>query len=284
MKLALTAVVAFFGAFGSLPAKELPAMFDKPFLGCFLGFQGSRDFQFAIGGDGTSELFFLKDKEAVRTHGLTLHIYYVLQEEVGQGAKKRWVNRTLQKDGFETEHEATATPPVGKPIEFVATFTGDTKVRCSHIMAKDKVEISTTLVSKKTKNPVRVGVRVVVGDMYRHVKEEEEELSARELKTKLKGSEIAVWAVGSRKRSGEKIGLHEIDVELPKKFPKGARKFSLESPRIADHEYTLSTANLENGSFTFRQTKKLLHGFDLFWWPDPAKASDKDTRLVIEVD
>lgn len=284
MKRALTVVLALFGSLGSLTAKELPAMFDKPFLGCFLGFQGSRDFEFAIGGDGTSELFFIKDKKALRTNGLTLHIYYVVQEQMGKGTKKRWVNRTLQKDGFETEHEATAEPPVGKPIAFVATFTGDTKVECSHVLSKDKVEIATKIVSKKTKNPVRVGVRVVVGDMYRHVREEEDKLSERELKTKVKGSEIAVWPVGSRKRSGEKIDLYEIDVELPKKFPKGARKFALESPRLGDHKYSVSTASLENGTITFRQTKKLLHGFDLFWWPDPEKADDKDTRLVIEVD
>jgi hypothetical protein len=256
---------------------ELPLIFDKPFLGCFVGYAGARDFEFAIGGGGTSELFFRKDRKTrLQTGGTTLKIYYVLEEKLDG---KKWTNRFMSEDGFATSFKETATPELGKPVTFTATYTGDTKVEITHIFTKSSVEISTRVVEKTTKNEVRVGVKVVAGDLYRHIKEE---ITKREARTKIKKGRIEVWPVGSKR--SKRIDLSDLELKLPEEFPKGASKFSLESDRIADHEYSLTTADPALGNITFKQRNELFHGFSLYWWPDPAKVKEKDARLVIEVD
>lgn len=277
MKSAALALLAGFLGAASLPAGELPILLEKPFLGNFVGFADSREFEFGIGGDGTSELYFKKGKDRLTTNGCTLHIYFIVEEKV----KGRWTTRKMSEKGFETSHQETDAPAPGKPISFTATYTGDTVVEITHVFSKDGVEITTKPAKKKTKNEVRVGVRITVGDMYRHIKEEE--LKSRELKSKVKGTEVVVWPVGSSKRAGEKIDFDDLEMNLEKAFPKGATRVSLESARIADHEYTLTTANEKYGTFEFRQDKALLHGFYIHWWPDPAKISEKDCRLVISV-
>lgn len=257
-------------------AGELPLIFDKPFLGCFVGYAGARDFEFGIGGDGTSELFFRKDRKTrLQTGGTTLNIYYVLEEKV---SGKKWTNRFMAEDGFETSSKETATPEVGKPISFTATYTGDTKVEITHVFTKSGVEISTRIVEKKTKNDLRVGVKVLCGDLYRHIKEP---MDKREAKKKINGR-IEAWPVGERR--SERIDLSDLEVKLPEKFPKGASKFSLESDRIAEHKYTITTADPALGNISFKQKNEVFHGFHLYWWPDPAKATSKDSRMVIEVD
>ena len=43
-----------------------------------------------------------------------------------------------------------------------------------------------------------------------------------------------------------------------------------DADRLADHGYTISTADPKLGIIEFKQTKDLYHGFSLYWWPDPA--------------
>lgn len=280
MKAILLATVPILLPAAPLMAAELPALYDKPFIGCFVGFSEARDFQFAIGADGSSELYFMEGRDQrLTTTGTTLKIYYVLEERAA--GKEKWTSRRMAEDGFETAHKATMSPALDKPITFTATYTGDTKVEISHLFTKDGVEITTKVVEKKTENEVRTGVKVLVGDMYRHLREE---FTERELKAKIKDGRLEVWPRGSDKSSGEKIDLHELDVKLPEAFPKGASRFSLKSDRIADHEYTITTANEKFGVIEFLQTRELYHGFYLTWWPDPAKSAEKDCRMVITVD
>ncbi len=261
------------------PAEKLPVLLDKPFLGCFVGFQGSRDFEFVIGGDGEGELFFEKDRKRLTTFGCTLKLYYVLEEWSEE--KNRWSYRTMKKEGFETTWTEGVLAPLEELIKFTATYTGDTRVEITHLFKKDGVEITSRIVESKSRNRQRVGVKVIVGDLYRHVTAGLEE---REVKAKIRDSQIAVWPVGgARSSSRARIKLRKGEVKLPEEFPKGARKFSLESERYADHEFTLSTANEEFGKLEFRQKKILYHGFEVLWWPEPAKSEEKDCRLVIEV-
>lgn len=264
-------------------ADELPASLDKPFLGCWVAFADSRDFEFLIGGDGTSELFFKDGKTRLKTGGCTVNVYYALEEQVKEkGGKTRWINRAMKEDGFEDFDPETAEPALGKAVSFTATYTGGIKVRVSHFFTKDGVEIATKLLEKgSSKNDMRVGVRVLVGDMFRHIKDED--LEDRTTKSKLKESRIAVLPADSKRSSGKRIKFEDYELNLTELFPKGATRFSLESDRIADHEYELSTANPDYGLLEFRQTKKLLHGFLVNWWPDPEKTAEKDCRLVIEV-
>ena len=279
MKSALA--VSVLGLAGLLPgvAGKLPVLLDKPFIGCFVGFTESRDYEFALGGDGASELFFKKGRNRHTTSGCTLHLDYVVEER--DESKGRWVSRKMKEDGFDTAEVPTDQPEPGKPVVFTATYTGDTRVEITHLFTKKGVEISSRLVEKKTANEVRVGVKVLVGDMFRHIKEGE--LPARELKAKLRDTEVVIWPVEADRSSGVKVRFYEIGVKLPEKFPKGARKVSLESDRLADHEYTLATARESLGRFEFRQKRALLHGFSIYWWPDPAQSDERDCRLLIGV-
>jgi hypothetical protein len=227
-------------------AGELPALLEKPFLGCFIGFQESRDFQFALGADGSSELFFMKERDVrLTTNGTTLKIYYVLEEI--QDDKEGWKNRRMQEGGFETAHEATIEPEPGAPMTFVATYTGGTKVQITHVFTDDGVQISARIIERESENEMRAGVRVVVGDLYGHL---ESSLDERDLRRKIDDSRIEVWPTGSTNSSGERIDLHEGDVVLQEKFPKGARKVALESPRLPKTAWAPSNSARPETSIT----------------------------------
>lgn len=283
MKPVLMAALASLSCLFTASAEELPSSLDKPFLGCWVGFAGSRDFEFAIGGDGDSELFFFKDKKRLITGGCSLKIYYTVQEEIkDKGGKTRWINRTMADDGFSEFDKETAEPAVGKPVSFTATYTGDIKVKIAHVFSKGGVEISTVVLDKgKAKGKLRAGVKVVVGDMFRHIKDED--LEERGTEEKLEDTKAAVLPVGERR--GKRIKFKDYDKKqnLAEMFPKGASKFSLESDRIGEHEYELSTANPDYGVLEFTQKAELMHGFSVNWWADPKKVKEKDARLVIKV-
>jgi len=253
---------------GGVQAGELPVWTDKPYMGCFVGYE-ARNFDFGLGGDGTSELH-LKDRKKRLSYSLHFSLRYVLEEEI----KGKWVRRQLAEDGFETAQTATITPE--KPITFTATYTGDTKVRIGHEFGKKGIAIRSEIIGKKTANPVRAGVEVVVPDLYRHL---EAGLSERELKKKIRRSEIEVT---SKEGKRAKFDLYE-DENLEKLFPGGARRFAIESERIDGKEVVLATESEELGILTFRQGKKLLHGLSVFWWPDSLKKSEAGCRLWVEV-
>ena len=56
-----------------------------------------------------------------------------------------------------------------------------------------------------------------------------------------------------------------------------------ESDRLGDHEVIFATEEEALGTFEFRQTREMFHGFPMLWWPDPAKIDEKGARLVVEV-
>ena len=259
---------------------ELPSALDKPYLGCWLGFSESRDFEFLIGGDGKSELFFEKDRKRLTTGGCTLKIYYVLEEQVGQGNKARWSYRRIVEDGFEDFGKETADPPLDKPISFTATYTGGVKVKVTHVFSKRGVEISTRIVDKgSAKGSLRAGVRILVGDLFRHI--DDEDLEKKETEDKLEDTQISILPVGERR--AKRIKFEDYDENLPEVCPKGARAFALESDRYGDHEFQLTTANPDCGVLSFNQKNKIIHGFHVNWFPEAGKVSDKDARLVIRV-
>ena len=275
---ALSASLAFFFPVG---AEELPATLDNPYLGCWLAFAESRDFEFVIGGDGDSELFFQKDRKRLTTGGCTLKIYYAVEERVkAKGGKTRWSYRRIVEDGFEDFGKETDEPPLRKPIDFTATFTGGIKVRITHVFSKNGLEIATKILEKgESKGPLRAGVRIVVGDLFRHI--DDEDLEKRETESKLEDTRIAVLPVGARRST--RIKFEDYDTVLTEECPEGARAFALESDRYGDHEFQLTTANPDYGLFEFDQKKKLIHGFNVNWFPEPEKVGEKDARLVVKV-
>lgn len=272
MRVLAIGMLAVMGLAIRVPGGELPAVQEKPFLGSFLGFSGSRDFDFAVGADAESELFFKERRERLKLNDSVIRFYYVLEEKI----KDRWISRRMTEDGFETAYDATDEPEPGKPISFVATFTGETKVEIVHVFGKDTVTIANRIVDKKTENEVRVGVKIVIGDLYRHLTGE---VSERELRSKIKKSTVTVEPV-----EGKKTRL-DLDKKftLQEEFPKGARSFSLKSDRIGGHEFMVRTEESALGRFEFRQTREAYHGFPFLWWPNPEKNGEKGARLVVEV-
>ncbi|MBB81670.1 MAG: hypothetical protein CMN02_11905 [Roseibacillus sp.] len=274
-------IVIALGAVGLARADELPATLDKPYLGCWLAFSDSRDFEFVIGGDGDAELFFIKNRKRLSVGGCTLKIYYVLEEKIkGNGGKMRWISRKMIQDGFENFGKETAEPPLRKPIGFTASFTGGVKVRITKVFTKDGMEISTQVIDKgASKGELRAGVKILVGDLFRQI--DDADLEKRETESKLEDTEISVRAVGARRTA--RVKFEDYDVVLTEKFPKGVRAFALESDRYGDHEFQITTANPEFGVIEFLQRKKIIHGFYVNWYPDPDKAGEQDARLLFKV-
>ena len=102
MKRIVSALSVALALFSSAGAEELPATLDNPYLGCWLAFAESRDFEFVIGGDGDAELFFQKDRKRLTIGGCTLKIYYSVEERVkAKEGKTRWSYRRIVEDGFE---------------------------------------------------------------------------------------------------------------------------------------------------------------------------------------
>lgn len=255
---------------GGLVAEELPMLQDKPWLGCFAGHEG-RGFDFGLGNDGKSEIHFKKGSTRISVFSV-FGVNYILEEEING----KWVSRQIKEDGFETKDKPSDEP---EKVNFIATYTGDTKVEITHEFEKGEVIIETKIVAKTTENKLRCGVRVAIPDLWRSIKEDD--LSERELKKKVDG-EVR----------GETIKDKRVKADLYKKpmlgepeyFGDGARTFSFESDKIAGREMLLSTVDEDSGYIEVRQTKKeAYHGFYLHWWPNPAKAGTDGARMRIQV-
>ena len=253
-------------------AGELGSMDEKPWIGIFSGMEG-RNFDFALGGDGESEVFFKKSGKRLSRHS-TMIVRYILQEQSGG----KWVTRQMQDDGFETKQKPGMDDDV---VTFTATYTGDTKVEIVHEFDSSDVEIGVKIVDFTTKNPLRVGVYVNVPDFYRSLRETEDDLSERELKKKIDDLEIAV--VPLEGRTQKLRDLHEEGTNLVKLFEKGAREVSFEAKGTGGKEVTLSMKEEDLGKLEFQQNKRIYHGFQTYWWPVPDKTGHEDCRLVIEV-
>ena len=274
-------MIIVLGSCGLAHADELPATLDKPYLGCWLAFSESRDFEFVIGGDGDAELFFIKNRKRLSIGGCTLKIYYALEEKIkGKGGEMRWISRKMVQDGFEDFGKETAEPPLRKPMGFTATYTGGVKVRITQVFTKDGMEISTKVIDKgESKGELRAGVKILVGDLFRQI--DDADLEKRDTESKLEDTKISVREVGERRTA--RVKFEDYDVVLTEKFPKGVRAFALESDRYGDHEFQITTANPEYGVIEFVQRKKIIHGFYVNWYPDPKKAGEQDARLLFKV-
>lgn len=247
--------------------KELPLLFEKPFLGAWIGYEED-GFDAAIQGEGWAEIFFKKEQRdglARISPFLSLKLKYSVQEKIGE----RWVNRSIEKDGFETEIEASTEV---EDIEFTATFKGGTKVKVNHIFDGDEILTRIAQVSTESKNELRIGVKVAFPDLYRL----KEKLSEDELEEKLDGDEIRATRVDKKRF---KFDLHEeVDLADEKVLGKGAIEYSLESKRLADREITLSNAKGSKGVFRFEPTKSLHVPLDVIWYPETPTST-----MVLEI-
>ena len=250
---------------------ELGLMNEKPWIGIFAGLE-DRNLDFAIGGDGESELFFKKGRDRTGIHQAT-SVRYIVEEQI----KNRWVRRSMVDDGFETKNKPGLDQ---EKVSFTATYTGGTKMEIIHAFGKSEVAIGVQIVEFTTKNPIRACVQVVVPDMYRSV--EAGDAGGRELKKKLK--DFRVKAVSLEGKS-VKLRKLEDDVDLDEHpiLSKGAEDVSVEASFMRGKELIIASKEVKFGRLEFEQSKKIYHGFNVLWRPVPEKVGEEDCRLVIEV-
>lgn len=258
-------------AMSSVAMGGLDSMDEKPWIGIFAGVDG-RNMDFALGGDGESELFFKKNGKRASIHS-TLKVRYVLQEKING----KWVTRQMDEDALESGGEPGLEHD---EVKFTATFTGDTKVEVTHAFDSSEVEVGVRIVEFTTTNPIRAGVCLNTPDFHKHLKDEDE-MKERDLRKKISDVRIEVTPLEGRKERMR--DLHEKDTNLETMFAKGAKEVSFEADSTAGREVIFSTRDEDLGMFTFRQNKMLYHGFQAFWWPEPDKAGEEGCRLVIEV-
>lgn len=256
-------------AAGGAMAGELPQLTEKPWLGCFAGFEG-RAYGLAVGADGKSEFYFKQGSKRTSIHS-NFKLTYNLEEKVNG----KWVRRTFKDDAFETKDEASDE---GDDIAFVVEFTGGTKVEVTHEFGKTEFIVGTKIVEKTTENPVRCGVSVMVADLYKRF--EDKGKSERDLKKEIDGEVAGETVKGERKKADlyEKPELGGSDY-----FEGGAKWFSIESEKMMGKEMIISSVNEGSGVIEVNQKKNAYNGFYLNWYMDPAKAETTGAKVKVAV-
>lgn len=250
----------------AISAEELPILTEKPFLGAWIGYE-TRDFDFVIDGEGKGELFPKKnvDGDNVRASAFhTIEFEYSLQEKVGD----RWVNRTLEKDGFETDIEASVEI---ENVEFIATFKGGTKAKINHIFDGKEILSRISQVSTESKNELRLGIKVGFPDLYRlrnKAKMEEDEIEE-----KMEGDEIRATRIDKKRFKFDVF--EKVDLNDEKILGKGALDYSLESKQLGDRKAIISSARGSKGTILFEQGKALdLHvPIAAIWYPETPEST-----------
>lgn len=255
-------------------AGELGSMDEKPWIGIFSGMEG-RNFDFALGGDGESEVYFKKSGKRLSLHS-TMTVRYILQEQIGG----KWVTRQMADDGFDTKNKPGMDEDV---VTFTATYTGDTRVEIVHEFGSSEVEIGVKIVESTTKNPLRAGVYVGMPDFHRSVKESDPEVSERDLKKKIADLRVEVISLDGKKVKLRKLYEESVNLEKDPVFGKGAREVSVEAKVTGERDVTLKTKDEELGKLEFKQSRRIFHGFVTYWWPVPSKTAEEDCRLVIGI-
>ena len=259
---------------GSGFAAGLGSLGEKPWLGTWAGMDG-RAFDFSIRTDGSSEIHFKKGGKRGLSHSIFL-VRYVLEEQSGG----KWIRRKMAEDSVDSAQDSTLE---AEKLTFTASFTGDTKIAVVHEFEKSEVYVSVKILEKKTKNPVRVGVEVVVPDFYRHV---ESDMKGRELKKALKGHEYRIVRLDGKKlrlNSGD-LSKTDLKLESPDLLgTKGVKVFEVESDKMNGHEVRLTTVEEDCGELQLKQTKPLYHGLYAIWWPKEDKIGQEGCRLEIKV-
>ncbi|NNC89043.1 MAG: hypothetical protein HKN82_11345 [Akkermansiaceae bacterium] len=261
---------------GVILAEELPMLSEKPWLGCFAGFESS-SFDVAVGSDGET-IIYHKNRGKRLSDIVATKVRFILEEEV----KGKWVKRKIQEDGFATSQEPN---PDADEVRFTATYTGGTKVQIDHEFSRGKVLLGVKVVEKTTENPVRAGVETMVGDLFRNIERDvpkdelEDVLDDKIQKTRLKlepfeGS-ARKYDLGDTMKEDEKAEFDELVQKL--------KSVELSSEKIGNNRIVWMTEDTGKGYLELRQTKPLYHGFYVVWRPLPGKEGEEGSRLEMEM-
>ena len=253
---------------------QLGSLQEKEWLGVFVGTEG-RACDVAIRTKGVTEIYFKKNRERISAF-VAFQARYVLEEQIGG----RWVRRGMTEDSLVSDQEPSLE---AEEVTMTAVFTGETKIEIKHEFDRSETLIAVKVLEKKTKNPIRVGLEVVVPDLYRSIKAEEAE---RDVKKKIKGLEFRMVRSDGKKFKLDAGDLSKADLKLTDKAllgTKGLKYFSVDSDRIGGHEVILTTEEEDYGTLEPKQTKPLYHGLYVRWWPKEDKIGQEGCRLKIKV-
>lgn len=261
-------------AFGSfLLADALPFLSEKPWLGCWIGYE-EKEFDYSITAKDFYGTVSLKEKTKDGWKRISeqrvIKLNYLVEEERGG----KWQRRSIEPDSFETTQGASDE---AESFEVVATYKGGTKLKVSHEIDGKEVMISVAIVETESSNPIRAAVDVIIPDLYK-LKEGMEE---RELKKKLKGDEVRLKTVAGKK---VKFDLYEeINLATEKGLEEGVLEFSLECKNFAEKLIILSSEVEKTGKIFFRQKGVMNEGFTATWYPEEIEEGKPTPKLVFRV-
>ncbi len=250
---------------------ELPQMSDhKDWLGYFIGWEG-RGFDFGIGADGESLIY---PKERGKRVGKDVMVKYIIEEEVNG----KWVRRQFLKEGgLSSEHEKGLDPK--KPIVFVATVTGDTKVQWTHVPSRGSFSIMPKILEKKTENKIRVGLEFSLPQLYRFDKTPEE----RELKRKLSNDYLRGVRLKDGKKAKVKFSDLDDDITSDKYLKDGASAIEMKCDAMKKKTLIIENGGEKTGRIDVVTKGPLYKSFKFIWMAETEKIGEKDTYVTFEV-
>ncbi|MDP0491148.1 MAG: hypothetical protein Q7Q71_08895 [Verrucomicrobiota bacterium JB023] len=251
-------------------ADYLESMHEHPWVGYWVGYE-DREFDFGIGAKGNGELFLKQRQKGEMTRisaFRSLKMRYLLEEKAGDN----WISRSMVEDGFETSQDPSGDV---EKAEFEVSYKGGGAAKVTHTFERGEVHIGIEWVKKPEGKEARLGIEVIIPDLYRLKSDIEE----RELKEKLEDDEVRAVRVDNKKFKVE----FEDDVTLSDEdvLGKGATEFEITSKQLADKSINLSNTKDKGGVFYFDQKNPLHEGFSVMWYPEESVA---DSQLIIEVD
>lgn len=262
-----------FAALSMLAPAQLPVMSEKTdWLGYFVGWEG-QDSDFGIGADGESSLCPRKSGKRYATKKIKIH--YLVEEQIDG----RWVRRQLlDEGGLTSENEKGLNPE--KPVVFISTVTGGTKVEWTNVVSRGKVSIKPKIIEKPTGNDIRVGVEFALPRLYRFDKTPDE----RELKKKV-GKDY-VKATRLKDQKSVRVRFHEVEENLTSEdyLAEGASEVEVQSKALLDLSLMLKNGGEKTGRIDIEQKSPLYNSFRLTWMAAPEKVGEKDCYVSVWVE
>lgn len=245
---------------------DLGTINKKPWLGYFVGWE-SKKYDVGIGSDGEFLIKMKKGRDRILHQ--EIKITYLVEEEI----KGTWVGRTFKKEDLASESEASVDPT--EPVKLQITVTGDTKVEFTHVMTGDLLTVKVNLVEKKTKNPLRLGLKIDFPSSRRSVKDKDE----RDIKKMFRSEQIEA----TRKIDGEKVKAkfyETVDFTSDDFLKEGATEIEIESEDLGSGDFIAKLGSEKNGVIQLEAPEKLYTGnFKVLWYPDMDKLADKDNFI-----
>lgn len=250
---------------------------SSDWLGYYAGWE-NRGWDYGFGADGEGVLFIKKGDRMIHD---TVKITPLIQQKRGD----KWTFRSAESWSAPSETPAGLDPK--KPVSVTLIAKEGTKAEFIQVVSGKRITIKPKFVSKETKDPIRMGVRIDFMDFNRLRQKEGKEgkLDEKELKKLLKKD--AFEAV--RKKDREKISFELYEMEEDKKLDgtdgflkDGATSLSLSVHRVKK-TFEIKQGNPKAGHLMLIKNGPLAHGFKVVWVVSPEEAKMDKAYVTIEV-